>query len=661
MAIIICLVLSALPQTANAQTGKTHLNKSSITVQEGATCQAKLLTAKNKVIRASAVTWSTSDKKIASVSKKGLIRGKDVGQAKITAKYKGKKYVLKVFVKSLWDAPEAVSFNTALKDASEYHRMLQSGKDGFGDFKKYIVNDPAVKNLLTQEEIDTLRNYSGSGKERMSLEEAAADVDLYFRALKYGYGAYYYFGGDEAFDAAKKKVMDSFLGKKTVTWTQLAVSLQNAMKFCRDGHFWIAGVSPVDDVDVRYEYYYCYDQIFSKDENGCYKMKNGKKWYFDGFSKNSGAEIRRSLLPAGEIVYSPVLFCPKSKAVKSETVILRNGSKTMKETFNWTLSKSYADRGLQGDTWYNFFRQEDVTYISVRCFDGDVCKEDLNSHFVPDAVKAKDSKAIIFDIRSNGGGSEEFCRQWIKNFIGIEPELCQAFAARRNGLNPYGGVNLGQEKFEGSVMKGKFISNDIPVIVLTDDCCGSSGESMLNFLKSMDNVVVVGSNSNGAQISGNVYGYRLPNSGIGVGFGMNLSLCFDTQKVDGKGYEPDVWCNPKDAYQAVLRLLEKENYLTKSGRKQMASADELNDVTIDWGISSKHPGQSFGRIVEEKVVVRCNGKVIRNYEVKSESKELEAEKLPNGKLFLKAVPHIPKMYFTITYKGKDYKFICGSC
>lgn len=660
-AVVICLIMPALTQPANAQTKKIHLKKSSVTVQVQETYQAKLLTAKNKVIKASAITWSTSNKKVATVTKKGLVKGKAAGNAKITAKYKGKKYILKVAVKAVsWDDPETVALSTALTTATDYHRILQTGGEGFGDFNKYVVNDPNTKNILTQSEIDALRNAANPGKNKLPYKEAVSDVDLYFRALKYGYGAYYYFGGDAAFDAARKKVMNALAGKDTITREQLIAVLQEAMQFCRDGHFSVEGMSPVDSDHVRYEYYYCYDQVFSKDEKGYYKKKNGTKWYFDSFVKNPEARIEHTLLPTGEMVYSPVLFCPKSEVVKSETTMLKSGSRTMKESFSWTLSKAYADRPFHNDTWYNFAQQEGVTYISVRSFDKDSCKDDLNSHFVPEAAKAKGAKAIIFDIRCNGGGSDDFCRRWVKNFCGTEPETRQAFADRRNALNPYGDVPLGQEKFESDIVEGNFISNNIPMIVLVDDYCGSSGESMLNYLKSLGNAIVVGSNSAGAQIGGNVYTYHLPNSGIACSFGMGLSLYFNTQAVDGKGYEPDIWCNPKDAYGAVLKLLEREGYLTESAGKELQRADEINDLTLIWMRDTICPDNGFGRIKDEELDVKCNGKVITDYEVQSNSKELLAERLPDGKLHLKATARIPDLYFTITYKGKDYRFCCAA-
>lgn len=104
-------------------------------------------------------------------------------------------------------------------------------------------------------------------------------------------------------------------------------------------------------------------------------------------------------------------------------------------------------------------------------------------------------------------------------------------------------------------LEGRQLPNDIPIIVLVDDMCGSSGESMLNFLRELDNVLVVGSNSSGYQICGNVMSFRLPRSGIYFSFGASFGLSFTTENVDFKGYEPDVWCDPAHALDAALNLI----------------------------------------------------------------------------------------------------------
>ncbi len=72
---------------------KIKLNKKKVTLQVGKSVTLKVKGTKKKV------TWKSSKKKVATVSKKGKVKAKKVGKAKITAKVAGKKLVCKVTVK----------------------------------------------------------------------------------------------------------------------------------------------------------------------------------------------------------------------------------------------------------------------------------------------------------------------------------------------------------------------------------------------------------------------------------------------------------------------------------------------------------------------------------------------------------------------------------
>lgn len=90
--------------SAYAASRITHLEKSTMYVTLGGGITQHLLTASGKTIKASKVTWTTSNKKIATVSKSGKVTGKKVttsktGPVMIKAKYKGKTYKCKAYVK----------------------------------------------------------------------------------------------------------------------------------------------------------------------------------------------------------------------------------------------------------------------------------------------------------------------------------------------------------------------------------------------------------------------------------------------------------------------------------------------------------------------------------------------------------------------------------
>lgn len=91
--LVLALCLSTFSNTNVDAKGKVKLNKKKITLTIGSKYKLKLKNYKKKV------RWKSSNKKVASVSKKGKVTAKKKGTAKITAIAGKKKYVCKVIVK----------------------------------------------------------------------------------------------------------------------------------------------------------------------------------------------------------------------------------------------------------------------------------------------------------------------------------------------------------------------------------------------------------------------------------------------------------------------------------------------------------------------------------------------------------------------------------
>ena len=90
------------PVTVSAAS-TVKLNKTKLTLKKGQTYQLKL----NK--KNAKITWSSSNKKIVSVSKKGKLTAKKAGKATITAKVGKKKYTCKVTVKNKTTTAQTVA------------------------------------------------------------------------------------------------------------------------------------------------------------------------------------------------------------------------------------------------------------------------------------------------------------------------------------------------------------------------------------------------------------------------------------------------------------------------------------------------------------------------------------------------------------------------
>ena len=74
---------SILPVTVEAQASSFRMNQSAIWMNAGKTRKLKVYGAKGKV------KWSSSNKEVAKVSSKGIVKAVDAGKAKITAKCTG--------------------------------------------------------------------------------------------------------------------------------------------------------------------------------------------------------------------------------------------------------------------------------------------------------------------------------------------------------------------------------------------------------------------------------------------------------------------------------------------------------------------------------------------------------------------------------------------
>lgn len=92
LTMLIALSMVAFAPVKAEAAGKVGLNKTKVLLEIG---QSYQLMVKNTT---STVKWSTSDKKVVTVNKNGVLTPKAVGSTKVTAKVNGHKYTCKVTV-----------------------------------------------------------------------------------------------------------------------------------------------------------------------------------------------------------------------------------------------------------------------------------------------------------------------------------------------------------------------------------------------------------------------------------------------------------------------------------------------------------------------------------------------------------------------------------
>ena len=92
--VVVSIVI--LPTLGVQAKKKVKLNKTKATIYRGRTIKLKVKNNKKKV------KWKSSNKKIATVTKKGVVKAKNVGKATITATVRKKKYKCKITVKHFY-------------------------------------------------------------------------------------------------------------------------------------------------------------------------------------------------------------------------------------------------------------------------------------------------------------------------------------------------------------------------------------------------------------------------------------------------------------------------------------------------------------------------------------------------------------------------------
>lgn len=91
----------SLTQTAETSAAVKKINRKKAAIYVGKTCRLKISG------RPGTITWKSSNKKVAAVNKKGLVRAKKAGTAKITGKSAKKKWTFRITVKKYWKKPSS--------------------------------------------------------------------------------------------------------------------------------------------------------------------------------------------------------------------------------------------------------------------------------------------------------------------------------------------------------------------------------------------------------------------------------------------------------------------------------------------------------------------------------------------------------------------------
>ena len=572
--------------------------------------------------------------------------------------------------------------------AAENHKVYtEPGELENVDLTPYAINDTG---LLTENEIEALRT-ERSVADRVTVEEAKEDADLFFRAWKYAYSSYYFIG-EELFENARQQVMAKLDEKKDgIKGSEFAEMLYKAMSFLRDDHSSINGKAPAGREAALIEMAYIDQSVtMDKDEKGYYQTYEDGKWYYTTASDES-IRIEPTLLENGKVVYCPLVLAPSGRAHGGDTLTLEKDGAVKEVPISWAMCQN-ASGGNNSGGFVAAKAMGDVYYINYldMAIDLDdqywgeymeLCRQNTSgeyttlhgqgaglAEFLNSAKEAKNYKAVIFDLRYTQGWAHWQLQEWIRAFTGEEDAINETFLVRQNALRTkanfegFSRVNIGEERCDMWSETGRTCTNGIPLIILTDKSCGSSVEEACLRLRTIENSVVIGSNTAGCALGGSVQEYFLPNSGATFAIGGFMQLQGTAENIDGIGYEPDIWCEPQKALDSAVALLQRADIADEAAAQAVAEPVDMQLVFYGHAVE---PGSTFGNVGDsgdgdtDTASIIVDGEPVEDFEVRSADESLlEVKKGYKASMFLtrKASFNGGRVDVIVTYRGMDYVF-----
>ncbi|WP_061995261.1 S41 family peptidase [Clostridium sp. ATCC 25772] len=396
-------------------------------------------------------------------------------------------------------------------------------------------------------------------KKVITYDEAKEDVDSLFKFFRYGYGAYGYFGGDTVFNEAKENIMDVLNGQQSIKADDFSNLLLNNLNFIKDCHFALANKNPFF---TRHQIYYIYNKDeFFKDANGYYKIVDKKHYYIKAINKDSNIDkyMKYTINNDGKLVYSIAILQEEVSSTINTDVVYSND----KEDFSESIVLNILPFDFQKENIpFEYSIEDNVPIAKLGAMYASSEEDDSQFDFPGTGFEMKKYPVSILDLRGNKGGFVTAGTSWIQSYSDGFVEIRGACTGVSNNMIKE------FEKYNGNYISNAYsttptslsrIPNDKLVFVLIDKAIASSGEYFIECLMNMDNVILVGTNTLGANITRNAYYYKLKNSSITVRLGSGLYLQPCSNDFEFNGFHPDILVDSNEALEKVQKLIKYYN------------------------------------------------------------------------------------------------------
>lgn len=427
--------------------------------------------------------------------------------------------------------PAPVAFSTFLQEVSDSRKAILTAEDP-PDASPWMLDFPDQLDTFTEAELDALLT-SHPAESDFTYQDAKEDVETFFHLLKTTYGAYDYFGGDAVFLPLRDQVLAQVESAPGPFPRTVEEALMDALApVLLDGHFSIGSDRPANR--FRTEMYYVPDVYVTDPAQA---------------GPASAPYLKPTIAPDGSIQFWYAALSHDGSDLPQSL-----DGRTLRWTQAERVPRSYGDK---------IFEETETdgipTLVSRQMFADNPEQQAQLDRFAACGGEYAEEPLLILDVRANGGGMDNYIMGWFEGFAGRPADRRGAgghkyspLAVRASDYYAQFPERLGRwMSWSGP---GTWTENDGTVFVLTDKGTASSGETVVEFLRTVEGTLFVGGPTAGCALVSSNFHFYLPHSGLDIYFGTGLCFSETLENRDGVGYLPDLWVNPPDAPSAVARL-----------------------------------------------------------------------------------------------------------
>lgn len=377
----------------------------------------------------------------------------------------------------------------------------------------------------------------------VTVEEARSDVDLAFRLLRHSYGAYDYFGGDGVFLPLKEAALAALPEEGTVSPEELEKALADALgPVLVDGHFSIGGTF-FQEIHRQYTYYV--PDLYFDDPEGL-----DPDLVKPTIDEEGRLRLTLAVTATPEAAES---LLPEAAAIQGINVAL-----------SWKQDGTTGNRGEDVFKESTFLNGVPLLTSTLMMADSEQQQEQLE-RLATCGGEYADAPVLVLDLRGNIGGNSGYIESWFAGYTGQAASTRAARAIKLSPLNrqlyltyiaPLMDMPEVSSLWWKTTSPGTVTPREGLTLVLQDKGTGSSGETAVRLMRTVENTLTIGGCTSGSCLTPNVFSFYLPHSGVTVRFGTGLGLYEDMTNRDGKGWVPDLWVPSGQAQERARKMIE---------------------------------------------------------------------------------------------------------